>query len=77
MSLIPTSTVRCTTCARSAGRIVNSVFVPHADGARPLPRRTGSRCGYCGGGLYLEAEEMPTATQAAFLAAVRRAGAAS
>jgi hypothetical protein len=77
MPLIPTSTVRCVTCTRPAGRIVNSVFVPDADRPPPISRRTGSRCGYCGAGLYLEPEETPTSDQAAFVAAVRRAGGAA
>jgi hypothetical protein len=74
MSLIPTSVVRCLACARPSGRIVNSVFVPQPGSPRPLARRSGSRCGYCGAGLYLEPQETPTAQQAAFVAAVRNAG---
>lgn len=74
MSGIPTSTVRCLKCARPSGRIVNSVFVPEAGSPQPVSRRGGSRCGYCGSGLFLEPEETPTASQAAFVAAVRRAG---
>jgi hypothetical protein len=72
MSLIPVSTVRCAQCARSSGRIVNSVFVPETSSPRPTPARGGSRCGRCGGGLYLDPEEVPTPTQAAYVAAVRR-----
>jgi hypothetical protein len=76
MSLIPDSTVRCVNCARPAGRIFNSVFVPQADSAQPVPRRSGSRCGDCGAGLILEPEQTPTASQAVFVAEVRRAGSA-
>jgi hypothetical protein len=77
MPLIPDSTVRCVKCARSAGRIVNSVFVPDADGPPPVARRSGSRCGECGAGLYLEPEQKTTAGQATFVDAVRRAGTAA
>ena len=72
MSLIPVSTVRCAQCARSSGRIVNSVFVPETSSPAPTAGRGGSRCGHCGGGLYLEPEVDPTPAQAAYVAAVRR-----
>jgi hypothetical protein len=77
MPLIPISTVRCVKCARRVGRIVNTVFVPDPLGTRPVARRSGSRCGDCGAGLILEPEETPTARQATFVDAVRRAGTAA
>jgi hypothetical protein len=72
MSLIPVSTVKCAQCARSSGRIVNSVFVLETNSPAPRPARGGSRCGYCGGGLYLDPEGVPTPSQATYVAAVRR-----
>jgi len=51
---------------------VNSVFVPETSSPAPTAGRGGSRCGHCGGGLYLEPEVDPTPAQAAYVAAVRR-----
>jgi hypothetical protein len=72
MFLIPTSTVRCAQCARLSGRIENGVFMPETSGARPTAARGGSRCGHCGGGLYLDPEVVPSPAQAAYVAAVRQ-----
>jgi hypothetical protein len=50
----------------------HSVFVPTSPHNHPIAAPTGSRCGSCGGRLYLEAEGAVTAAQAAYLAAARK-----
>ena len=51
--------VHCMLCGRPAGHVRNGSF-RRLPGAPPLNVRGGkSRCGYCGGSLYLEAEDSP------------------
>jgi hypothetical protein len=51
--------VHCMLCGRAAGQLRDGKFRRHT-GAPPLAVRGGqSRCGYCGGSLYLEAEDSP------------------
>ena len=58
-----TFNVHCMMCGRPSGYVRNRVFhkLPTAP---PLVVRGGrSRCGYCGGNVYLEAEDSPVVPQ--------------
>jgi hypothetical protein len=49
--------VHCMLCGRHAGQVQNGSF-RRLPSAPPLTVRAGkSRCGYCSGSLYLEAED--------------------
>jgi hypothetical protein len=49
--------VHCMLCGRHAGQVRNGTF-RRLPSAPPLMVRAGkSRCGYCSGSLYLEAED--------------------
>lgn len=51
--------VHCMLCGRPSGQVRNGRF-QRSPSAPPLTVRAGkSRCGYCGGSLYLEAEDSP------------------
>ena len=51
--------VHCMLCGRHSGQIRDGAF-RRLPSAPPLAVRGGrSRCGYCGGSLYLEAEDSP------------------
>jgi hypothetical protein len=51
--------VHCMLCGRPAGQVRNGSFRRLAS-APPLKVQAGrSRCGYCAGSLYLEAEDSP------------------
>ena len=51
--------VHCMLCGRASGQLRDGAFRRLAS-APPLAVRDGqSRCGYCGGSLYLEAEDSP------------------
>jgi hypothetical protein len=51
--------VHCMMCGRAAGHVRNGSFV-RLPSAPPLAVRGGrSRCGFCGGNVYLEAEDSP------------------
>jgi len=68
--------VHCMLCGRQSGQLRNSRF-QRLEGA-PAPKSDGRRtvCGFCGGSLYLEADDSPFARIAARpeeIAAVRRA----
>lgn len=53
--------VHCMLCGRASGQVRNGSFQRGA-GAPPLKTQGGrSRCGFCGGSLYLEAEDSPFA----------------
>ncbi|MFN8632700.1 MAG: hypothetical protein U0893_02510 [Chloroflexota bacterium] len=46
-------------CGRASGQVRDGAF-RRLPSAPPLKTRAGrSRCGYCGGSLYLEAEDSP------------------
>ena len=68
--------VHCMMCGRASG-YVRSGVVQRLPSAPPLVQRGGrSRCGFCGGNVYLEAEDspvVPTAIEAAADGRVRRA----
>jgi hypothetical protein len=51
--------VSCMMCGRASGCVRNGAF-ERLPTAPPLDARGGrSRCGFCGGSLYLEAEDSP------------------
>jgi hypothetical protein len=51
--------VHCMLCGRASGQVRDGAF-RRFQGAPPLAVRAGqSRCGFCGGSLYLEAEDSP------------------
>ena len=53
--------VHCMLCGRAAGQVRNGSFT-RLPSAPPLRTEHGrSRCGFCGGSLYLEAEDSPFA----------------
>ena len=53
--------VHCMLCGRASGQVRNGSFKRLAS-APPLKTQAGrSRCGFCGGSLYLEAEDSPFA----------------
>jgi hypothetical protein len=55
--------VHCMLCGRAAGQVRNGTF-RRLQSAPPLKTQAGrSRCGYCGGSLYLEAEDSPFARE--------------
>ena len=66
--------VHCMLCGRPSGQVQNGSF-RRLPSAPPLQVRAGqSRCGYCGGSLYLEAEDSPFGRE---MASHARAGVAS
>ena len=57
--MAPLYNVHCMLCGRHAGQVRNGSF-RRLPSAPPLTIRAGkSRCGYCSGSLYLEAEDSP------------------
>ena len=55
--------VNCMMCGRASGYVRNGAF-RKLPSAPPLVAREGrSRCGFCGGNVYLEAEDSPFAPQ--------------
>ena len=53
--------VSCMMCGRPSGHVRNGRF-QRLPSAPPLIVRAGrSRCGFCGGNVYLEAEDSPVA----------------
>jgi hypothetical protein len=52
---------------------MNGTFVPNERVRRPVPGKSGSRCGECGGNLYLEPDESVTPFMATQIAAQRTA----
>ncbi len=58
--LVRVFSVQCVMCGRAAGQLMNGVFVQNEKAQAPIPGPTGSRCGDCGGNLYLEPDEAIT-----------------
>jgi hypothetical protein len=71
--LIQVFNVQCVMCGRAAGQLMNGTFVPNQRVQRPVPGKNGSRCGECGGNLYLEPDESVTPFMATQIAAQRTA----
>src|SRR5919199_1124325 len=71
--LIQVFNVQCVMCGRAAGQLMNGTFVPNHRVKRPVPGKNGSRCGECGGNLYLEPDESVTPFMATQIAAERTA----
>ena len=58
--LIQVFSVQCVMCGRAAGQVMDGIFVPNQRVHRPVAGKNGSRCGECGGNLYLEPDESVT-----------------
>ena len=71
--LIQVFNVQCVMCGRAAGQLMNGTFVPNQRVRTPVPGKHGSRCGECGGNLYLEPDESVTPFMATQIAAQRTA----
>jgi len=71
--LIQVFNVQCVMCGRAAGQLMNGTFVPNQRVRLPVPGKNGSRCGECGGNLYLEPDESVTPFMATQIAAQRTA----
>ena len=71
--LIQVFNVQCVMCGRASGQLMNGSFVPNQRVKRPVPGKNGSRCGECGGNLYLEPDESVTPFMATQIAAQRTA----
>ena len=63
--VITNYSVNCMMCGRASGQVRNGVFY-RSPGAPSLENRSGrSRCGFCGGNLYLEPDDSITVPIAA------------
>jgi hypothetical protein len=51
--------VHCMMCGRAAGYVRNGVFTKLPNVPPPVVLKGRSRCGTCGGNVYLEAEDSP------------------
>jgi hypothetical protein len=51
--------VNCMMCGRTSGHIRNRRFLKLPSAPVPVIRGGKSRCGFCGGNIYLEAEDSP------------------
>ena len=71
--LIQVFNVQCVMCGRAAGNLMNGQFVQNHRVKHPVPGKNGSRCGECGGNLYLEPDESVTPFMATQIAAERTA----
>ena len=71
--LIQVFNVLCVMCNRAAGQVMNGTFVPNKRVLAPVAGKNGSRCGECGGNLYLEPDESVTPFVATQIAAQRTA----
>jgi hypothetical protein len=71
--LIQVFNVQCVMCGRAAGQLMNGAFVPNQRVRMPVPAKDGSRCGECGGNLYIEPDESVTPFMATQIAAQRTA----
>jgi len=69
--------VHCMLCGRASGQVRDGTF-RRSPNTPPLAVRAGqSRCGFCGGSLYLEAEDSPFTRDLGSLARVPAARRAS
>lgn len=69
--------VHCMMCGRAAGHVRDGVF-RRLPSSPPLVVRAGrSRCGSCGGNVYLEAEDSPVMPLPAMAPVARQASRAS
>ena len=56
--------VHCMLCGRASGHVRNGTFVRLPSAPALVVRGGRSRCGFCGGNVYLEAEDSPVLHQA-------------
>ncbi len=71
--LIQVFNVQCVMCGRAAGQLMDGTFVPNQGVGNTVPGKKGSRCGECGGNLYVEPDESVTPFMATQIAAQRTA----
>lgn len=71
--LIQVFNVQCVMCGRASGQLIHGTFVRNQRVKLPVPDKNGSRCGECGGNLYLEPDESVTPFMATQIAAQRTA----
>lgn len=71
--LIQVFNVQCVMCGRPSGQVMNGSFIQNQRVKCPIPGKDGSRCGECGGNLYLEPDESVTPFMATQIAAQRTA----
>ena len=72
--LVQVFNVQCVMCGRAAGQLLDGRFVLNPQARAPIPAKNGgSRCGECGGNLYLEPDESITPFMAAQIAEQRAA----
>jgi hypothetical protein len=72
--LVQVFNVQCVMCGRAAGQVLNGRFLPSLHGRAPVVgKNSTSRCGECGGNLYLEPDESVTPFMAAQIAEQRAA----
>jgi hypothetical protein len=69
--LIQVFNIQCVMCGRASGQVIDGAFVPNQRVKRPVAAKNGSRCGECGGNLYLEPDESVTPFMATQIAAQR------
>jgi hypothetical protein len=70
--MVASYSVSCMMCGRASGQVRSGVFF-RAPGAPPLENRAGrTRCGFCGGNLYLEPDDSITAPLPIAMAAEER-----
>ena len=67
--LISVFNVQCVMCGRGCGLLLGGSFIPREGISRPKAGKNGeSRCGECGGNLYLEPDDAVTPFMAAQIA---------
>lgn len=66
--LVRVFNVQCVMCGRASGQLLNGTFVSNGKARLPVATPTGSRCGECGGNLYLEPDDAITPFMAAQIA---------
>ncbi len=72
--LVQVFNVQCVMCGRAAGQLMNGTFLANPKTRGPIPGKNHeSRCGECGGNLYLEPDESITPFMAAQLLQQRAA----
>lgn len=56
--------VKCMMCGRASGHVRNGSFIRLPTAPALIVRGGRSRCGFCGGNVYLEAEDSPVIPRA-------------
>lgn len=58
--LVKVFNVQCVMCSRVAGQLLNGTFIQRLSTRPPVAGNGRSRCGECGGNLYLEPDDAIT-----------------